>query len=131
MATNFTTSVNNTRSNALITAAGTGCKIKIYSGAAPTNADTTASGLLLATLTISGALGTAASGVLTLGAVTTATAAASGTAGYARITKSDDTALFDLTSVGTSGADVNLNNTSITAGGTVSVSSGSVTESYP
>lgn len=131
MATNFTVAVNNSRASALITAAGTGSKIKIYSGAAPTNADTSPAGTLLATLVISGVLGTAASGVITLGTVTTATAAATGTAGFARLTTSADVTLCDLTVVGTSGSDVNLNNTSITSGGTVSVSSGTITEAYP
>jgi hypothetical protein len=36
-----------------------------------------------------------------------------------------------LTSVSTSGADLNLNSTSISSGGTVSVTSGTMTEAYP
>lgn len=131
MATNMTNAVNNSRATALITAAGSGATIKIYTGAAPTNCDTAVTGTLLVTLTIAGVLGTATTGVLTLGTVTSGTAAATGTAGYARFATSGATALFDLTSISTSGADLNLNSTSISTGGTVAVTSGTITEAYP
>lgn len=131
MATNFTNAVNNARDTALITAAGTGATIKIYSGTAPTNADTSPAGTLLVTLTIAGVLGTASAGVLTLGAITSGTAVATGTAGYARVATSGGTALFDLSSISTSGADLNMNSTAITSGGTVAITSGAFTEAYP
>lgn len=131
MATNFTTAVNNSRGTALITAASTGCTIKVYTGAAPTNADTAFSGTLLVTLTIAGALGTSTAGVITLGTVTSGTAVATGTAGYARLATSGATTLLDWTSISTSGADLNLNATAITSGGTVAVTSGTITETYP
>src|SRR5664279_1708337 len=131
MATNFTNSVNNSRSNALITAAGSGCTIKLYTGSAPTNADTVVTGTLLVTLTIAGVLGTASAGVITIGSVTNGTAVASGTAGYARLATSGGTALCDFTSISTSGADLNLNSTVVTSGGTVAVTSGTISEAYP
>jgi hypothetical protein len=131
VATNFTQSVNTSRGSAIITAAGSGCTLKIYTGSAPTNADTTASGTLLATLTISGALGTEASGVLTFGTVTAATAVATGTAGYARLATSGGTTICDFTTIATSGADINLNSVSISSGGQVSITSGTITEAYP
>lgn len=131
MAVNFTNAVNSSRGTAIITAAGTGATIKLYTGANPTNADTGVTGTLLVTLTIAGVLGTESAGVLTLGTVSSGTAGASGVAGYARFATSGGTALFDLTSIGTSGADLNLNSTTITSGGTVSVSSGTITEIYP
>lgn len=135
MATNYTFAVDGARASAVVTAAGTGALIRIYSGSAPTDADTAlGSQVLLATLTIAGALGTVSNttGVLTFGAVTSGTAVATGTAGFARVLKSDGTTVvFDLTSVSTSGADINLNSTSIQSGGTVSVTSGTSTEPHP
>lgn len=131
MACNFTNAVNNSRSSAISTAAGASATIKIYTGSAPTNADTAVTGTLLVTLTCAATFGTSSSGVLTLGTVTSGTAVASGTAGYARIATSGGTAICDLTSIGTSGADLNLNTTTISSGGTVSVTSGTLTEAYP
>lgn len=132
MATNLTTANNQTRAAALNTAVGTSATIKIYTGANPTNADTAVTGTLLVTLTCSAsAFGVAASGVITLNAVTSGTAVATGTAGYARLASSGAVTQLDWTSVGTSGSDLNLNSTSITSGGTVSVTSGTITEVYP
>lgn len=100
--------------------------IKIYTGSPPgANAATT--GTLLATLTLAAtAFGAAASRVSTAGAIASDTsAAATGTAAYFRIKLSGDadTATASLKrlegTVGTSGADMILNNTSIVIGGTV------------
>ena len=131
MALFFTNAVNTSRATALVTAAGSGSTIKIYSGAAPVNADTAATGTLLVTLTIAGVLGAVSAGVITLGAVTSGTAVATGTAGYAVVATSAAVTVAFLTSIATSGADLNLNSTSISSGGTVSVTSGTITEVYP
>ncbi len=132
MATNFTTAMNNTRSATISTAAGASATIKIYTGSAPTNADTAIGAqVLLVTLTCAATFGTSTSGVLTLGSITSGTAVATGTAGWARVATSGGTTICDLTSVGTSGSDINLNTVSITTGGTVSITSGTITETYP
>ena len=132
MATNMATPTNTARAQALVTTAGTGSLLKLYTGSAPVNADSAVSGTLLVTLTVSGALGTVSNGVITLGAVTSGTAVATGTAGYGRLTKSDGTTtVCDFTSVSTTGADINLNSTSITSGGTVAVTSGTIQEAFP
>jgi hypothetical protein len=69
------------------------------------------------------AFGASASGVKTANAITNGTGLANGTATWFRIFKSDDTtAVFDG-SAGTSGADLNLNDVAITTGGTVTVTS--------
>ena len=113
---------------------GHGGYIKIYSGTQPADPDTALSGnTLLATFVFAAtafgsdsgpAAGT--SGTLTTtGSIptTTVTAAATGTASFARLFKSDGTtAVLDLT-VGTSGTDVILNSTSITVSGNVTLSS--------
>ena len=99
--------------------------IKIYSGTAPANADASLSGnTLLSTLTFGAtAFGAASAGVKTANAITSdSDAAATGTATFYRATKSDGTVVAQG-SVGTSGADLNLNTTSIVQHGQVQCSS--------
>jgi len=111
----------------LITYAGSGAIIHIYDGTQPSNANTAISGqTLLVSLTISGSFGTDSNGTITLSSVTNGTAVASGTAQFFRITKSDNTTVVMDGSVGTSSADMILNNTSIANGQTVSISSGTI-----
>jgi hypothetical protein len=100
----------------------------VYSGTQPATPDTALSGnTLLASLTLSAtAFGNAASGSATANAIGSATAGNTGTATFCRFFKSDHTTAVLDCSVGTSGADVNLNDTAITSGGTVSVTSYSV-----
>jgi hypothetical protein len=100
--------------------------IEIYTGTQPVNANTALSGnTLLATLTFSNpAFGAAAAGgIITANAITPGTAAATGTATFARIYKSDGTTVVMDIQVGTSGAGLNLNTTSIVSGITVSCAS--------
>lgn len=109
--------------------AGSGAgKIKFYSGTRPATGAAITDQTLLGTVTCSDpCAGSAASGVLTFSAFTDdSDADATGTATWARITDSDDTFVCDC-SVGTSGEDINLNSTSITAGGIIRVSSGTLT----
>lgn len=111
----------------LITYAGSGCSIKLYQGTQPANANTAISTqTLLVSLTISGTFGTDSNGTLTLGSVTNGTAGASGTADFFRIFKSDGTTVVMDGSVGTSGADLNLNTTTISSGQTVSITAGTI-----
>ena len=111
----------------LIVYAGSGCKINLYSGTQPANANTAISTqTLLVQLTISGGFGTDSNGTLTFGTVTNGTAVASGTASFFRIVKSDGTTVIMDGSVGTSGADMNLDNTSIATGQTVTITSGTI-----
>ena len=111
----------------LITYAGSGCLIKLYQGTQPANANTAiTTQTLLVSLTISGSFGTDSNGTLTLGSVTNGTASASGTADFFRIFKSDDSTVVMDGSVGTSGADLNLNTTTISSGQTVSITAGTI-----
>jgi len=104
--------------------------IKIYDGTQPADGDTAIGAqTLLATLTFSDpAFGaTSASGVATASAITDdSSAAATGTASWARIEDSNGNNVFDC-DVSTSAATLNLNSVSITSGGTVSVTSFTVT----
>lgn len=105
--------------------------LRIYDGTRPTNADTAVGAqVLLAELRFNATAAPAASaGVLTFNAITAdASANGTGTASWFRALKSDgSTVVFDG-EVGTSGADLNLNTTSIVTGAEVSVSSFTYTE---
>lgn len=113
----------------ITTQAGSTAYLLIYTGAQPANCATADTGTLLASLPLSNPIAPAPSnGVLTLSAVTSAAAAASGTAGHWRIcTSSAGTTCVAQGSVGTSGADLNFPSTSFTAGETISVSSMTIT----
>lgn len=120
--------ISDTAANAAANAVTALCNsgfLQIYSGTQPANANTAISGqTLLAKLTFgTTAFGAAAAGVATANAIGSATASASGTASWFRVFKSDDTTVVFDGSVGTSGADLNLNSTSISSGATVSVTS--------
>ena len=103
--------------------------LKIYSGTQPATGDTALAGnTLLATLTFSDpAAPAAASGVLTFAAITEDSSSdAAGTATWARIQDSDGNNVLDG-DVGTSGALINLNTTTIAAGGPVRITSFTIT----
>ena len=106
--------------------AGAG-KIEIRDGTQPANPGTAASGTLLATLTLSDpAFGAATGGVATANAITDDTnAAASGTATWFRAYDGSDVAVIDG-SAGETGTDLILDDAAIVAGGTVSISSWTV-----
>lgn len=111
----------------LITYAGSGAIIHLYTGTQPVDANTALSGnTLIASLSISGSFGTDSNGTLTISSVSSATAVASGTVTFFRITKSDDSTVVMDGSVGTSNADMVLNTTTINSGESVSISSGTI-----
>lgn len=111
----------------LIVYAGTAAIIHIYSGTQPANANTAISTqTLLVALNVSGSFGTDSNGTITLSSVTSATAVATGTASFFRITKSDNSTVVMDGSVGTSGTDMILDNVSIATGQTVSITSGTI-----
>lgn len=106
--------------------AGAG-KLKIYSGAVPTDADTALGAqVLLATLVFSdpafgAAADSAGEATATANAITSDLSAdATDTASFFRVADSNDVVLWQGT-VGTAGAQLNLNTTSIVAGAEVAV----------
>jgi len=106
--------------------------LSIYSGSQPAlNGSLT--GTLLAQLSFSATAfpsATASAGTVTAtaNAISPASAAATGTAGYFALLKSDNTTIVATGGVGTSGSDLNLSTLSIQAGQTVSCSSFLITE---
>lgn len=124
------TATNNAACDAvvdLIDSGGAGT-IEIRSGTQPATANDAATGTLLATLTFSAtAFGAASAGVATAASITQdASADATGTATWARIKNGSAATVFDC-DVGTTGATINLNTVSITTGGTVSITSFTIT----
>ena len=118
-----------------VTALANSGKLEIYSGTQPTDANTAigaqvllSSGLTMGSTAFgaSSASGSAGSKVVTATAnsITSDTsAAATGTAAWFRLYKSDGTTVIMDGSVGTSGCDLNLSTTSIVMGATVAVTS--------
>lgn len=116
--------------DAIVTRADSGPaagRLRIYSGTQPASADSAPSGTLLADVALakpafdtSGTTGTA-----TLVDPGPVTGSAAGTAGWARITSSDGTAVMDMAvGMSGSGAELILTNTSIAVGQTVDIDGG-------
>lgn len=110
----LTTSLRNTRASDIITAAGTNPKYKFYTG----TESLSPAGTLLGTLNVTGALGTATSGVIDVNETVTQTNSShvSGTPTFVLITTSADVAVAtlaipaDMTFTGTiaTGVDITL-----------------------
>ena len=123
----YSTGTRDAQQNGLISYAGSGCLINIYQGTQPANANTAISTqTLLVSLPIAGSFGTDSSGTITIGAVTSAQAVATGTAQFFRIFKSDGTTVVMDGSVGTTDADMILNTTAIANTQTVVINSGTI-----
>jgi hypothetical protein len=117
----YNVTLRNNQLDAITTFVGNAGKLRIYTG---TTGTTTT---LLAEFTLGSPFaGAASAGSLSVTLPADATAGNTGTAGWARIVKADGTTQCIDLSVGTSGAEVNLNTTSITSGGTVSITSFSI-----
>jgi hypothetical protein len=137
MATNlkYAVALKNAKLNAISTYAGASAQLNLYNGVQPTNPDTALSGnTLLATLICNGTAfaAAAASGVLTANAIASGTGTAGASTGtnatFFRLFQSNGTTPVLDGTIGTSAADLILNNTSIAQNQTVSVSSLTVTE---
>lgn len=104
--------------------------LRIYDGAQPTDADTAIGAqALLAELTMNAtAFAAASGGAASANAITQdASANASGTATWFRLVESGGSNVVMDGSVGTSGANLNLNSVAISSGAAVSVTSFTVT----
>jgi hypothetical protein len=123
----YSNGTRHAQNEGLIIYAGTGSLINIYQGTQPTNANTAISTqTLLVSCVIAGVFGTDTDGTLTLGSVTTGTAVATGTASFFRVFKSDGTTVVMDGSVGTSGADLNLDTTTINVTQSVNITGGTI-----
>lgn len=134
MALAYSTTIRHAMLDAITTAAGNGALLRIYDGTRPATGGTATN--LLAELTcgtpFAAAAGTPTTGRLDLSAITQDSSAnAGGTATWFRIVKSDGTTHVLDGNVGTSGSDLNLTTTAISAGQPVSVTSFTITEGNP
>lgn len=104
-------------------------KIDAGSGPGTLEIGTAGMGTVLATITLADPCGTVSGSVLTLSGFprSDTSADATGTAAAARIRDSDGNSRITGLTVGTSGTDVVLDNTSITAGQTVTINSATFT----
>jgi len=128
MALGFAATLRSARADAITTFAGGSALLRIYDGTRPATGGTATTKLAELVCNATFAPG-ASSGVLTLNAIANdASADATGTATWFRIVKSDGTTHVMDGNVGTSGSDLNLNTTSLVAGGPVAVSSFVLTE---
>jgi choline-glycine betaine transporter len=130
MALAYATTLRNAMLDEITTAAGGSALLRIYDGSRPSTGGTATT--LLAELTCNATFApSAASGVLTLNAITQDSSAnATGTATWFRIVTSGAAFVLDG-NVGTSGSDLNLTTTSIVSGQPVSVTSFVITEGNP
>ena len=124
----YAVALKNARLNVATTQLSTTAVLNIYTGSQPTNPDTgLSSNTLLASLALSNPIAPGASGgVLTLSTITSATAGNTGTATWGSLLTGGGTRIIDFT-VGTSGCDMTIDNTSINSGQTVSCSSLTIT----
>lgn len=127
MTLGFSASVRNAMLDAIATFAGGSCLLRFYNGTQPATGGTATT--LLAELTCNATFAPSASGgVLTLNSITSDTSAdATGTATWFRIVKSGGSTHVVDGTVGTSGADLNMNTVSFVAGATIAVSSFTIT----
>ena len=124
MAVTYSTAAKTARMAAVI------AQIDAGAAAGTLEIGTTGMGSVLAILTLADPCGSAASGVLTFDFdpdISDASANASGTAAEARIKDSDGTVIISGLTVGTSGTDIVLDSVSITAGQTVTLTTGTIT----
>ena len=129
MTVRLSETVRNAGLDAIDTAIGSSGLLRIYDGTQPASVATALSGnTLLAELPLSAtAFGAASGGVLTAAAITDeASAPATGTQTWATLTTSAGTRVVDM-SCGNGSGDLNLSGT-ITSGGTVSVTSLTITD---
>lgn len=125
MAVRLDTDLRNALATAVSTAFPASSTLEIRTGTQPASANTAASGTLLATITLPASpWATASAGAIAKQNTWSATAVASGTAGYARFIGGSNA--LDV-SVGTVGTDLIIDNAAIVSGGTVTVVSASIT----
>lgn len=123
MAVTYATDVKTDRMQAVVD------QIDAGTGAGKLEIGTSGMSTVLATITLSDPSGTVSGAVLTFSGtpLSDSSADASGTAAAARIRDSDNNDVVTGLTVGTSGTDIILDSTSITAGQTVTISSATLT----
>ncbi len=130
MSLQFSDSVRNARLDAIETAVGASAVLKIRTGAPPATCATADSGTVLATLTLPSDWMAGASGgsKAKSGTWQDASADATGTAAHFRLYASDGTTCHAQGTVGTSGTDMIVDNTSLATGQSFTVNTFTIQE---
>jgi len=129
MTAQYSVAARNARADAITTAVGNAGLLRIYMGAPPADCAAAATGTLLSQHTMGSPLAPAASGgTSAFTPPANVNASATGTASHFRIYKADGTTCVAQGTVGASGADINLNTTSIVSGGPVVINSLGIVE---
>lgn len=125
----FSVGLRNNMLDQIEATAGASAKLQIYTGAIPVNCAAAASGTKLVEFTLAADWAAAASsGTKSFsGLPISANAVAAGVAGYFRIVDNAGTTCHMQGTVGTTGADLTLDNTNIAINQTVQVTSWSIT----
>ena len=122
MTIKFSEAVRNARLDAIETVIGASPKLRIYSGAPPTNTTDAATGTLLVDMTLpADFLQAASGGIKLLNGSWTTTAAAAGVAGYYRVWDNAVTTCHEQGTVGQGTGDLSLDNTTLAASQTVTI----------
>lgn len=129
MALQYSVTVRNAKLDAVETAIGASAVLKIRSGTAPANCAAADAGTVLATINLPSDWMDAATGGTKskAGTWTDASADATGTAGHFRLYASDGTTCHAQGTVGTSGTDMIVDNTSFAAGQSFTVTAFTLT----
>jgi hypothetical protein len=129
MAIQLGTLVRDARLDAIETHIGTAPILKIRTGSAPANCAAADSGTVLASITLpSDWMAAAASGAKAKSGTWSATASATGTAAHFRLYDSGGSTCKIQGTVGAGSGDLSLDNTSITSGQTVTISTFTLTD---
>ena len=130
MALQLSTTVRNARLDAIETAIGASAVLKMRTGAAPANCGTADSGTVVSTINLpSDWLAAANSGSKAMsGSWADASADATGVMAHFRVYASDGTTCHMQGTVGTSGADMIVDNTSVNAGQSFTITGFTLTD---
>lgn len=132
MTIKISTTIRNARLDQIETTIGTNAKLWIYSGAMPSSVTTAASGTKLVSIQCpSDWMAAASAGSKAKSGTWSATATGTGTAGYWRLLNSGGTTVGMQGTVSTSTGDLNLDNTSIASGQTVTINTFTLTDGNP
>jgi len=130
MTTGYAANLRNAQLDAITTFAGNAAILRIYNGTRPATGG--AATTLLGTFTLGSPLAAGAvAGVLSPTLPADTTGAAAGTATWFRIVKADGTTHVLDGSVGTSGADLNLNTTTVSVGVALAITAFTITRGNP
>ena len=129
MAVQLSTTVRNARLDAVETAIGTGPILRVRTGAPPADCAAADSGSVLVSISLPSDWASAASGGSKAFVVPqSGTASGTGTAAHFRIYDSGGSTCHMQGTVATSGADLTIDNASVTSGQTVTLSSLTLTD---